>query len=92
MDPVQIIALPAAGTNAAVEINDDSARPRWQLETKLPQSQTVAKGVDGRAIGGVFAAVHESAVGTSATSRGKPGMSVSEGEAVVSQTLAEVRV
>jgi hypothetical protein len=34
----------------------------WQLETKLPQSQTDAKGVDGRAIGDGFPAVHESAI------------------------------
>ena len=40
----------------------------WQLETKLPQSQTDAKGVDGRAIGDGFAAVHESGCGPKAKS------------------------
>ena len=40
----------------------------WQLETKLPQSQTGAKGIDGRAIGDRFAAMHGSGNGPSTTS------------------------
>src|SRR5262245_24108326 len=39
----------------------------------------------------MFAAVHESSYGTSATSRGEPGMSAFEGGAVVSPTSAEKR-
>jgi hypothetical protein len=54
------------GSNAAAE--SGFGTPRWQLETKLPQSQTDAKGVDGRAIGDGFAPVHESGYGTNRTS------------------------
>ena len=38
---------PTVGSDAAAEINLGFGMPHWQLETKLPQSQTDAKGVDG---------------------------------------------
>jgi hypothetical protein len=51
--------LPAVGTNAAAEINGDSARPLGNSKLSYRSLKLMRRGSDGRAIGDRFAAVDE---------------------------------
>src|SRR5262245_67379 len=82
---------PAAGTNAAAEINGDSARPLGNSRLSYRSLKLMRRGVDRRAIGDGFAAVHESGHGPSATSLGESAMSAVGGALQEVSSIRQMR-